>query len=89
MLFKALKHITCQGIDYAPGEIVPGAASFLNLKEMIEWRYIGYATEEEIAVYNAKVDESNQGETEQSDGTEQQKVTDEAAISDQKEKSSK
>jgi hypothetical protein len=54
MSFKALKHITCIGIDYAPGDIVPGAASFINLKEMIDWRFLGYATEEEIAAYEAK-----------------------------------
>jgi hypothetical protein len=54
MSFKALKHITCLGINYAPGDIVPGAASFINLKEMIDWRFLGYATEEEIAAYEAK-----------------------------------
>jgi hypothetical protein len=54
VLFKALRHITCQGIEYAPGEIIPGATSFPNLKEMIEWRYIGYATPEEEATYEAK-----------------------------------
>ncbi|MBU2701175.1 sorbitol-specific phosphotransferase system component IIBC [Sporomusaceae bacterium BoRhaA] len=54
MLFKALKHITCQGKDYAPGDIVPGAASFINLHEMIEYRFLTYATEEEIKVYEQK-----------------------------------
>lgn len=53
-LFKALQHLTCEGKDYAPGEILPGASSFPNLKELIEWRYIGYPTIEEIAAYEAK-----------------------------------
>lgn len=54
MLFKALQYITCQDIEYAPGAIIPGATSFPNLKEMIEWRYIGYATPEEIKAYEAE-----------------------------------
>jgi len=54
VLFKALQHITCQGIDYEPGRIIPGSTSFPNLMEMIEWRYIGYATEEEIKAYEAE-----------------------------------
>lgn len=58
MLFKALQHITCQGKEYAPGEIIPGATSFPNLKEMIEWRYIGYATEEEANAYQAEQEKS-------------------------------
>ena len=68
MLFKALKHITCEGKEYAPGDIVPGATSFKNLREMIEWRYLGYATEEEIKAY----------ETEQTEIAEQ-KAAEEAA----------
>lgn len=43
MSFKALQYIKCAGEKYAPGDIIPGAASFPNLKEMIEHRYIGYA----------------------------------------------
>jgi len=55
--FKALQHITCQGKEYGPGEIIPGATSFQNLKEMIEWRYIGYASETEIKTWQAQQDE--------------------------------
>lgn len=53
-LFKALQHLSCQGKEYAPGEIIPGAASFPNWKELLEWRYIGYASEDEIKAYEAR-----------------------------------
>lgn len=51
----------CQGKNYAPGEIMPDAASFPNLKELIDWRYIGYATEDEIKAYEAKQLEDQAG----------------------------
>lgn len=45
MLFKALQENTYNGKTYAPGEIIPGAATFPNLKELLEHRLIGYAEE--------------------------------------------
>jgi hypothetical protein len=60
--FKALKHITCQGVDYEPGQVVPDATSFPNLREMIDWRYLGYATEEEIATYEKEQAEKKKKE---------------------------
>jgi hypothetical protein len=41
-LFKALQHLTVGEKEYAPGEPIPGAANFPNLKELIDFRYIGY-----------------------------------------------
>jgi hypothetical protein len=54
-LFKALKHLTCEGKEYAPGEVMPGAVSFPNWRELLEWRYIGYATDDEIKAYETKI----------------------------------
>jgi hypothetical protein len=54
-VFAARKYMLHEGNEYAPGEVMPGAASFPNLKELIDWRYIGYATEKEIAAYEAEL----------------------------------
>ncbi|WP_196607434.1 hypothetical protein [Pectinatus frisingensis] len=54
MLFKALQHIQAANINYVPGDIIPDAASFPNLKELIEWRMIGYPTSDEIKAYKDK-----------------------------------
>ena len=53
-LFKSLKYITCGGIEYVPGQVVPDAESFPNLREMIDYRFLGYATDKEIEEYHAK-----------------------------------
>jgi hypothetical protein len=76
MLFKALKYITCQGKEYAPGEIIPGAASFINLKEMIQYDFIGYATEQEIADYEAKQKQTMQTDMEDAKSTKNKKSSD-------------
>lgn len=82
MLFKALKHITCEGKEHAPGDIIPGATSFPNLREMIDWRYIGYATEDEIKAYEAKKAEEEKALAEQT-------IADEAAKKAEEDKAAK
>ena len=47
MSFKTLKYMTHEGKNYAPGEIIPGAANFPNLLALIDAHYIGHVSEEE------------------------------------------
>ena len=79
--FKALRPLICAGVEYAPGDIIPGASSFPNLKEMIEHRYIGYGEEIQVPIIKDE-------ETKQEQKT-VKKAEDEPEQTDEKEKTPK